>query len=61
MLPYKRPAGDAALKRIRVYVGVPGEFDGKDMESLEEAHIDRLNNPQYVTLGTVSSLLGSKY
>lgn len=61
MLPHKRPAGDAALKRIRVYVGVPGEFDGKDMESLEEAHIDRLNNPQYVTLGTVSSLLGSKY
>lgn len=61
MLPYKRPAGDAALKRVRVYVGVPGEFDGKDMESLEEAHIDRLNNPQYVTLGTVSSLLGSKY
>ncbi|HEU17482.1 MAG TPA: 50S ribosomal protein L13 [Methanolinea sp.] len=61
MLPYKRPAGDAALKRIRVYVGVPEELDGKEMESLEEAHIDRLNNPQYVTLGTVSSFLGSKY
>ena len=61
MLPYKRPAGDAALKRIRVYVGVPEEFGGKEMESLEEAHIDRLNNPQYVTLGTVSSFLGSRY
>lgn len=61
MLPYKRPAGDAAMKRIRVYVGVPEELDGKEMESLEEAHIDRLNNPQYVTLGTVSSFLGSKY
>jgi len=61
MLPYKRPVGDAALKRVRVYVGVPEEFDGKEMESLEEAHIDRLNNPQYVTLGTVSSFLGAKY
>lgn len=61
MLPYKRPAGDAALKRIRVYVGVPEEYDGHEMESLEEAHMDRLNNPQYVTLGTVSSFLGAKY
>lgn len=61
MLPYKRPQGDAALKRIRVYVGVPEEYNGREMESLEEAHIDRLNNPQYVTLGTVSSFLGAKY
>ena len=31
------------------------------MEVLEEAHMDRLNNPQFVTLGTVCTALGAKF
>jgi len=61
MLPYKRERGEGAFKRIRVYVGVPPEFAGLEMESLEEAHINRLGNPRYVTLGSVSSYLGARY
>lgn len=61
MLPYKRPAGADAFKRVRVYVGVPAEFNEKEMESLEEAHSGRLNNPQYVTVGAVSTFLGAKF
>lgn len=61
MLPYKRERGAAALKRVRVYVGVPAEFAGMDMETLESAHIDRLSIPRYVTIGTISTTLGAKY
>ena len=61
MLPYKRPRGVDAMKRIRCYVGVPVEFVGKEMEVPEEAHMDRLNNPSHITLGAVSTFLGAKF
>ena len=61
MLPYKRPRGIDAFKRIKTYVGVPAEFAGKEMEVLEEAHMNRLNNPNHVTLGAVCTFLGAKF
>ncbi|NLM29767.1 MAG: 50S ribosomal protein L13 [Methanomicrobiales archaeon] len=61
MLPYRRERGDAALKRIRVYVGIPAEFSALERESLEAAHIDRLSRPRYVTIGAISTNLGAKY
>ncbi|GLI47778.1 50S ribosomal protein L13 [Methanoculleus bourgensis] len=61
MLPYKRERGIAAFKRIKVYVGVPTEFSSMERESLEVAHIDRLSNPRYVTVGAISTNLGAKY
>jgi len=61
MLPYKRPRGADAFRRIRCYVGVPAEFAGKEMEVPEDAHMNRLNNPQFVTLGTVCTFLGAKF
>ena len=61
MLPYKRPRGVEAMKRIKCYVGVPVALVGIEMEVLEEAHMDRLNNPQFVTLGTVCTALGAKF
>lgn len=61
MLPYKRERGIAAFKRIKVYVGVPTEFSAMERESLEVAHIDRLSNPRYVTVGAISTNLGAKY
>ena len=61
MLPYKRPRGAEAMKAIRCYVGVPAEFVGREMEVLEEAHMNRLNNPSHITLGAVSTFLGAKF
>jgi large subunit ribosomal protein L13 len=61
MLPYKRTVGSDAFRRIRVYVGVPVEFVGSEREILESAHMNRLNNPQFVTVGAVSTFLGAKY
>ena len=61
MLPYKRPRGVEAMKAIKCYVGVPVEFVGKEMEVLEDAHMNRLNNPAFITLGAVSTFLGAKF
>ena len=61
MVPYKRERGDDALKRLRVHVGVPKEFAGKEMETLEAASFTRLSAPRFVTLGAVSSFLGSSF
>jgi large subunit ribosomal protein L13 len=61
MVPYKKERGDDALKRVRVYVGVPKEFLGKEMETLEAASAKRLGSPRFVTLGTVSKFLGASF
>ena len=61
MLPYKRTVGSDAFRRVRVYVGVPVEFVGSEREVLEEAHMNRLNTPKFVTVGAVSTFLGAKY
>jgi len=36
MLPFDKPRGKEAFKRIRVYMGVPKEFEGKKMEQGEK-------------------------
>jgi large subunit ribosomal protein L13 len=61
MLPYKRPRGVEAMKRIRCYVGIPVALAGKEMEVPEDVHMNRLNNPNFVTLGAVCTFLGAKY
>ncbi len=61
MLPYKRTVGSDAFRRVRVYVGIPVEFVGSEREVLEDAHMNRLNTPKFVTVGAVSTFLGAKY
>ncbi len=61
MLPYKRERGSEALKRVKVYVGVPAEFADAEMERPAEAHMSRLSRPRYTTLGDISTFLGAKF
>jgi large subunit ribosomal protein L13 len=61
MLPYKRQRGADALKRVRVYVGVPVAFTDAETETVVEAQVDRLSSPRYVTLGSISTKLGARY
>ncbi len=61
MLPYKRQRGIDAMKRIRIYVGVPYELEGISAEKLADAHKTRLNTPACVTLAAVSNFLGAKF
>ncbi|MFA5395810.1 MAG: 50S ribosomal protein L13 [Methanomicrobiales archaeon] len=61
MVPYKRARGADALRRVMVHVGVPDEFQGAEFEILDEAHIDGLSTPKFVTLGEISTVLGAKF
>jgi large subunit ribosomal protein L13 len=61
MIPYKRQRGIEAMKRIKIYVGIPYELEGIAAEKIHDAHKTRLNTPAYVTLGSVSGFLGAKF
>jgi len=61
MLPWKTDRGRKAFKRLKVYVGVPKEFEGKQLETISEAHMSRLATPKYVTVGEVAKFLGGKF
>jgi large subunit ribosomal protein L13 len=58
MLPYDRPMGRAAYKRLKVYVGVPEEFAGSEKMKVETAL--RSTTGRYVTIGDIAESLGSK-
>lgn len=61
MVPYRSTRGRDAFRRVRVYVGVPDELDDAPREHLQDADMARLNNPQYVTVGAISTFLGAKF
>lgn len=56
MLP-KKPFGLKALKRLKVYIGVPEELKSVNFTQIEEAHVKYLRGP-YVTLEEISRSLG---
>ncbi|ADT83110.1 50S ribosomal protein L13 [Thermococcus barophilus] len=61
MLPWKTDRGRKAFKRLKVYAGVPKEFEGREFETIMEAHMSRLKTPKYVTVGEVAKYLGGKF
>ncbi len=61
MLPHKTKRGRDAVSRLRVYVGVPSEFEGMELERPSKASIRRLGTAKYVELGDLSRSFGSKF
>ncbi len=59
MLPHKKPRGRDALKRLKVYVGVPKEYTDAEMERVEDA-IFRNEFCPYVTLGQIYEEIAQK-
>lgn len=59
MIPYKKPTGRDAFKSLKVYLGVPQEFEGQELVQVEEA-VPR-NITKSVELGKISRLLGAKF
>lgn len=57
MVPRKKPKGVMAMKRLRVYVGVPALMGGKQLANLEDAAASR-PVPVYVTMAELSKSLG---
>ena len=58
MIPYQTPRGRKALKNLKVYMGIPKEFQNKDVEIIQEATNEAIT--QYVQLLEVSRFLGAK-
>jgi len=57
MVEYKKPAGRAALKRLKVYLGVPKQFRDAKAETIEGARKTHL--AKFVYLGEISKELGA--
>jgi large subunit ribosomal protein L13 len=58
MLPFKQPKGEAALKRIMCWIGVPEQFKDKKAETVEQARIPKIPGTSYVTIDEISRFLG---
>lgn len=57
MLPYKKPKGREAFKRLRVYVGVPLQYEGASKVAPEEAKLKN-TKVSHVTLAELSTQVG---
>ncbi|HUL39648.1 MAG TPA: 50S ribosomal protein L13 [Methanomassiliicoccales archaeon] len=58
MLPWDKPKGRDAYRRLKVFVGVPKELEAAEKVKLMGA--TNLSRDRYVTLSEVSEHLGSK-
>lgn len=59
MLPRRLPKGQAALKRLRVFLGVPSEFKDVAFQTIPQADVNKLKCP-YVTVGEFAKEIGYK-
>ena len=57
MVPRKKPKGALAMKRLRVYVGVPSTLTAEKFTRFDETTATR-PIPVYVTMGDLSKSLG---
>jgi large subunit ribosomal protein L13 len=59
MLPHRLPKGQSAFRRLRVFLGVPSEFEGVAFQTIPEADVNKLKCP-YVTVGEFAKEIGHK-
>jgi len=59
MLPHRLPKGQAAFKRLRVFLGVPLEFKDATFQTIPLADVGKLKCP-YVTVGEFAKEIGYK-
>ena len=57
MIPYQKPRGRAAYKRLRCHVGIPEELKKEKAEVIEDANKNHVN---YYTIERISQVLGAK-
>ena len=56
MLPFKKPKGKKAYRSLKVFLGVPAEFRGKETK-ISFADADKLRCP-YITVGELAKTIG---
>ena len=57
MLPRKKPKGKQAYKRLRVFIEVPEELKGKEIQTIPEVSADNLKC-SYITVGELAKEIG---
>ena len=56
MIPYQKSHGRAAFKKLKCYIGIPKEFEGKKFETIKEAKKQPVD---YITIEELSRSLGA--
>jgi large subunit ribosomal protein L13 len=57
MLPWKKPKGQQAYRRLQVFIGVPEEFQSRETQTIPEAKAQKLRCP-YLTVGELAEEIG---
>jgi large subunit ribosomal protein L13 len=57
MLPRRKPKGQQAYRRLRVFVDVPEEIKGLETQTISEAGSEKLKCP-YITVGRLAKEIG---
>jgi large subunit ribosomal protein L13 len=57
MIPYQTPHGRSAFKRLKCYIGIPKEFEGREFEKISEAEKQPVD---FITIEELSKFLGAK-
>ncbi len=57
MIPYQKPHGREAFKRLKCYISVPDEFQGKKMEKIPDSQKEHID---FITVEELSKYLGAR-
>ena len=57
MLPYQKPHGRAAFKRLKCYIGIPKEFEGEKFEKIKSKEKQPVD---FITIEELSRSLGAE-
>jgi len=57
MLPRRKPKGQQAYKRLKVFLNVPEELKDKETQTIPEANAERLRCP-YISVGELAKEIG---
>jgi len=60
MLPWKKPHGKDAYRRVKVCIGLPEELVGKATSRLPQAEVSKLRGP-YVSVEEIVKEIGALY
>lgn len=57
MLPWKNPRGKNAFRKLKVFMGVPEDYSGKETVRFDEFDVSRLSTYKYMTIKDICALL----
>ncbi len=60
MIPYKTNRGINAYRKVMCHLGVPEKYENEKLTTVESANFSKLKTINYIKLGRLSKLLGTK-